>query len=146
MSKGNNWENGILELALNNVTFAGLGDATGLVGSTVDGSTYISLHTGDPGEAGDQSTSEEDYTGYARVAIARDGSGWTVVANSASPQAAITFGIGTVADGDTVTHFGVGTAAAGAGILLWSGTVTPNIVTGNGVTPVLPVTSTITED
>ena len=29
MSKGNNWENGILELALNNVTFAGLGDATG---------------------------------------------------------------------------------------------------------------------
>ncbi len=28
---------------------------------------YVSLHTGDPGEAGDQTTSEAAYTSYARV-------------------------------------------------------------------------------
>ena len=30
--------------------------------------TYVSLHTGDPGVAGNQSTNEVSYTGYARVA------------------------------------------------------------------------------
>ena len=35
---------------------------------------YVSLHTADPGEAGDQTTSEATYTGYARIAVVRSGS------------------------------------------------------------------------
>jgi hypothetical protein len=38
-----------------------------------------------------------------------------------------------------------GTAASGTGKLLYFGTITPNIVVGNGVTPQLTTASVITE-
>lgn len=145
MSKSNALENSLLLLLFNNTNIALVGDATGVRGSSAAGSLYISLHTADPGEAGDQTTSEATYTGYARVAIARSGAGFTITANSVSPAANIDFPIGTAGSG-TVTHFGVGTAASGAGVLLYSGTVTPNIVTGNGITPRLTTATAITED
>lgn len=145
MSKSNSLENDLLLLIFNNTGAALIGDATGLRGSTVAGSLYVSLHTADPGEAGDQTTSEAAYTSYARVAVARSGAGWTVTGNSVVPAAQINFPAGTGGSG-TVTHFGVGTALSGAGKLLYSGTVTPNIVTGNGITPQLTVATAITED
>ncbi len=145
MSKSNSAENNLLKLIFTNTTWANIGDATGIVGSTAAGSLYASLHTADPGEAGDQTTSETTYTSYARVAVARTTGGWTVTANSVSPVAAITFPAGTGGTG-TVTHFGVGRASTAAGELLYSGTVTPNIAVGNGVTPQLTTGTTITED
>lgn len=145
MSKSNSLENSLLLLIFNNTNIANVGDATGLRGSSTAGSLYVSLHTADPGEAGDQTTSEATYTSYARVAVARSSGGWTITTNSVSPTAAVTFPAGTGGSG-TVTHFGVGTASTGAGVLLYSGTVSPNIVTGNGVTPQLTTASTITED
>lgn len=145
MSKSNAWENGLLLLLFNNTDFANVGDATGLRGSSTAGSLYASLHTADPGETGDQSTSEATYTSYARVPIARSGAGFTVTANSVSFAANVDFPAGTGGSG-TATHFGIGTASSGAGILLYSGTITPNIITGNGVTPRLTTASAITED
>lgn len=145
MSKSNALENGLLELIFKNTNFATVGDATGLRGSSTAGSLYFSLHTADPGEAGDQTTSESAYTSYARVAVARSGAGFTVTGNSVSPAADVTFPAGTGGSG-TVTHFGVGTASSGAGVLLYSGTVTPNIVTGSGITPKLTTATAITED
>lgn len=145
MSKTNSWENGILELLFKNTNFANVGDATGLRGSSTAGSLYISLHTADPGEAGDQTTSETAYTSYARVAVARSGSGWTVTSNSVSPAAAITFPACTGST-STVTHFGIGTASSGAGVLLYKGTVTPNISVSSGVTPQLTTATAVTED
>lgn len=148
MSKSNSWENGMLLLLFNNTNFANVGDATGLRGSTAGGSFGVTLHTADPGEAGSQTTSEITYTLYERVTVARTSGGWTITANSVSPTAAVTFPAGSGGSG-TATHFGVGTAltvAAGAGVLLYSGTVTPNIVTGNGVTPQLTTATAITED
>jgi hypothetical protein len=50
MSKGDTYENDILNLVLNNIDAALIGDATGLRGSTTPGSLYVSLHTGDVGE------------------------------------------------------------------------------------------------
>ena len=146
MSKSDAWENALLKLLFNNTTAAGIGDATGLPGSAGAGSLYVSLHTADPGEAGSQSTSEISYTGYARVAVARSGSGWTVSGNSVSPAATIGFPASTGGTGGTVTHFGIGTAASGAGTLLYSGTVTPNIAVANGVTPQLTTATAVTED
>lgn len=110
--------------------------------------TAIALHTADPGIAGTQSTSEVAYTSYTRVNVARSGSGWTTPASgSISPQASITFPAGTGGTG-TVTFFSTGksnaTPPTGAQPILWSGTVTPNIVTGNGVTPSLTTATTIT--
>jgi hypothetical protein len=145
MSKTNSWENGLLELTFKNTNFANVGDATGLRGSSTAGSFYVSLHTADPGEAGDQTTNEIAYTSYARVAVARSGAGFTVTGNSVSPAATVTFPAGTGGSG-TATHFGIGTASSGAGVLLYKGTVTPNIVCGNGITPSLTAASTVTED
>lgn len=72
------FQNAILALLFNNTTFAGVGDVTGIVGSGAAGSLYISLHTSDPGAAGDQTTNESGYTSYARVAVARTSGGWTI--------------------------------------------------------------------
>lgn len=106
---------------------------------------YVSLHTADPGEAGSQTTSECAYTSYARVAVARTSGGWTVTNNSVSPAANIDFPQAT-GGSETVTHFVVGTLVSGAGKLLYSGTVTPNIAVSNGVTPRLTTSSAISED
>lgn len=145
MSKTNALENGLLELIFKNTNFANVGDATGLRGSTTAGNLYVSLHTADPGEAGDQTTSETAYTSYARVAVVRSGSGFTVTANSVSPAADVSFPACTGST-STITHFGIGTASSGAGVLLYSGAVTPNISVATGVTPIVTTASTITED
>lgn len=145
MSKSNAWENALLQLLFNNTNAGNIGDATGLRGSSTAGSLFVSLHTADPGEAGDQTTSETTYTSYARVAVARSGTGWTVTNNSVSPTALISFPACTGGSA-TITHFGIGTASTGAGVLLYKGTVSPNISVASGVTPQLTQSSTITED
>jgi hypothetical protein len=145
LSKSNSLENAWLLLLFNNTNIANIGDATGLRGSSTAGSLYVSLHTSDPGEAGDQTTNETSYTSYARIAVARSGAAWTVTANSVSPTAEITFPEATGGTA-TITHFGVGTASSGTGVLLYKGTVTPNIAVTTGVTPILTTTSVINED
>lgn len=145
MSKSNSMENKILLLVFNNTTFALVGDATGLVGSTVAGSLYFSLHTADPGEAGDQTTSETSYGSYARVAVARSGAGFTVTTNSVSPAASVTFPACTSGT-PTLTHFGLGTASSGAGVLLYKGAISPNIVMAAPIQPYLTTATAITED
>lgn len=113
-------ENQLLQLLFNNVALTGLGDAGGLLGSAAAGSLYVSLHTADPGEAGAQNTSEADYAGYARVAVARTSAGWTVIDNTFANTATAQFPSAT-AGNNTLTHIGIGTAATGAGKLLWRG-------------------------
>lgn len=120
MSKTNTFENDLLLLVFNNTDIALIGDAAGLQNSASAGSLYISLHTAEPGEAGDQTTNETAYTNYARVAVARSGAGWTVSANSVSNAAAIAFAACGLT-GATITHFGIGTDPTGAGKLLYSG-------------------------
>jgi hypothetical protein len=143
MSKSNAWENGLLLLTFNNTDFATVGDATGLRGSSAAGSLYFSLHTADPGETGTQTTSEAAYTSYARVAVARSGSGFTVTANAVATAADVSFPAGTGGSG-TATHFG--TAASGTGVLLYKGAISPTIVLGDGITPVLSAGTVVTED
>jgi hypothetical protein len=94
----------------------------------------LSLHTSSPGDAGNQTTNEIGYTSYARKAVARSGSGFTVTGGQAVLAANQDFVAGTGGSG-TASHFGLGTASSSTGILEMYGTVTPNIVTGNGVTP-----------
>jgi len=142
MSKSNAFENSLLKLIFNATAIANLADNAATSPLT---NLYVSLHTADPGEAGDQSTSEATYTGYARVAVLRTSGGWTVTNNSVSPVANIDFGNCT-AGTNTITYFGVGTASTGAGVLYYSGTVTPSISVSSGVTPRLTTASTITED
>lgn len=142
MSKTNTFENDILKLIFNATAIADLAENDSSSPAT---DLYLSLHTADPGEAGDQTTNEIAYTSYARVAVVRTNVGWTVTNNSVSPAANVDFPTGSGGSG-TATHVGVGTASSGAGKLLYKGALTPNIVTGNGITPRLTTASTITED
>lgn len=141
-SKGDTFENDLLKLIFQATAIANIADNASSSPLT---SLYFALHTADPGETGNQTTNEIAYTSYARVAVARSGVGFTVTNNSVSPAANVSFPAGTGGSG-TATHFSVGTASSSTGKILYSGTVTPNIVTGNGVTPVLTTATAITED
>ncbi len=143
MSKSDSYENSLLKLLFNATAISLVADNTATTPLT---NLFVALHTADPGEAGTQSTSEIAYTGYARVSVARTTGGWTVTTSSVSPVAAITFGAMTAGAGGTVTYFSVGSLTSGAGVIYYSGTVTPNISVVNGVTPSLTTASTITED
>lgn len=142
MSIANATENSILALIFNATAWANYADNAA---SSPQTNIHLALHTADPGEAGDMTTSEATYTSYARVNVARTSGGWTVTANSVSPVATISFPAGTGGSG-TVTHFSTGKTGGGATAILFSGTVTPNIATGNGVTPQLSTSSAITLD
>lgn len=141
MSKGNTFENDLLNLIFKAIAIANIADNAATAPLT---DLYVALHTGDPGEAGTQATSEATYTSYARVAVAR-GAGWTVTANSVSPAATISFPAATGGT-ETITHWSVGVASTGATKILYSGTVTPNISVSSGVTPELTTATAVTED
>jgi hypothetical protein len=145
MAKSTTYANSFLALIFNATLFANV--AINATSSPIT-NIFASLHTSDPGTAGDQTTNEITtgaYASYARVAVARTSGGWTVTTNSVSPVAAITFPAGTGGSGATATHFALGSLTSGAGVRFYSGTVTPNIACGNGVTPSLSTASTITE-
>ena len=142
MSKGNTFENDLLELIFNGTAIANLAD-NAATGPLTD--LYLALHTADPGEDGDQTTNECAYTGYARVAVARTSGGWTVTANIVSPVANTDFPAATGGT-ETATHLSIGTASTGTGKILYSGAITPNISISTGVTPRIGTGSTITED
>ena len=142
MSKGDTFENDLLKLIFNATAIGNMADNAATSPLT---NLYVSLHTADPGEAGDQTTSETSYTGYARVAVLRSSSGFTVTNNSVSPAANVDFGQCTAGTA-TITHFAIGTASTGAGKILYKGAVTPNIAVSSGVTPRLTTASAITED
>lgn len=142
MPKANTICNDLLKLLFNATAIANIADNAASAPLT---NLFVALHTADPGATGDQTTSEAAYTSYARVAVARTTGGWTASsAQSTSPVATIAFPAGTGGSG-TVTHFSIGVASSGASKILYRGTVTPNIVTGNGITPQLTTASTITE-
>lgn len=135
MSLSNSSENNLILLLFQNANWANVGDATGLRGSTTAGSFFISLHTADPGEAGDQTTSEIAYTGYARQAVARasGAGGWTVATDTASNTSVITFPTMTGGAGGTATHFVIGrVTGSGAGEIIISGALTNNVVISLG--------------
>lgn len=146
MSKSNVFENDLQKHTFQNAAIALIGDAAGLLASAAAGSLYVSLHTADPGEAGDQTTSEATYTGYARVAVVRSSSGWTVSTNTITNAALVTFAACT-AGSNTITHFGVGASSSGAGKLLYKGALSASLAVSAGITPEFAISAiTITED
>jgi hypothetical protein len=112
MTIGNTFENELATLIFN---------ASSIVNIAINATTAplttlaVSLHTGDPGEAGTMSTNETSYGAYTRVAVNRT----------------------------AITHAAIGVSTTGAAKILFSGTVTPNISVSAGVTPRLTTASTI---
>ena len=137
MSASNATAAALLSLYFENTDHAGIGDAGGLRGSVTPGVFYVSSHTADPGETGNQTTSEATYTSYARVSVARSTAGWTVTTADpavATNDAAITFPTATGGT-ETLTFFGIGTDSSGTGTLLFSGPLDSSLAVSNGITP-----------
>lgn len=137
MSLGSQSEFDLLSLLFLNTAWVNIGNAGGLLGSTVAGSFFIALHTANPGQAGNQSTSEAAYSGYARVAVARSGSGWMLSGSDPTTSAnvsATTYP--TSASGpETESYFSIGTLSTGAGEYLWFGPLVTPLVVNIGITP-----------
>ena len=134
MSMTNAAEQALLDLLFLNTDWANIGDAAGLQNSAAAGSVHISLHSADPGEAGNQSTSEISYTGYARVAVARTAGGWTRTVSTISNTALVQFGQCTAGTA-TATNFGIGTDSTGTGNLLLKGALNASLSISNGIQP-----------
>lgn len=132
MSKSNVTENDV-------VKFFAHGTAMPSYGGTL----YQHLHTGDPGEAGTSATNECNYDSYARVAVDRSVTGFTIcdadgtpnasgsafknAAEVTFPECAITF-VGT----QTATHSSLCTSS---GQILYKGALTTPIVVAALNTP-----------
>jgi len=112
MSKGAATENDFVRFIFNGVAMPGYG-----------ASLQVNLHTADPGEAGTATTNAPTYTGYAAVAVARNGAGWTICngtlpyadnasGNAAKNADAVTFPECTGGT-ETLTHASVSVAATG---------------------------------
>lgn len=143
MAIGGSSETAILALVYNATAWANYADNAA---SSPQTNIAVALHTADPGTSGAQNTSEIGYTSYARVNVARSSGGWNISGTgpaSCSPVSNISFPAGSGGSG-TATHFSTGKTGGGASPILWSGTVTPNISTGSGITPVLTTATTIT--
>jgi hypothetical protein len=134
MSKTTAFETDFLELIFNNTDIANIGDTTGVRGSSTAGSLYICLFEGDPGEAGDTST-ECNYQGYARVAVARSTSGWTVTGDTATNAAAVTFGECT-SGSETAAYFGIAKEdAESTDDLIFYGQLDSSLAISSGIIP-----------
>lgn len=123
MSKSNTTETNLLKYLFEDVAFPGLG-----------ASVYLALHTADPGEAGDQTTTEATYTSYARVAVLRTGAGFTVTGNTVVNDADIAFPTCT-GGSETLTHWSVGINAIGASTILYSGSLSSTLAVSNTIAP-----------
>lgn len=132
MSATNTFETALLQHLFQNANIANIGDATGLRGSSAAGSLFIGLFTADPTETGSLAA-EANYTGYARVAVARSAGGFTVSGNQVTNAALVTFPKAT-GGSSNVTHFAILTAIS-AGTMLIKGSLDSALAVSTNITP-----------
>jgi hypothetical protein len=133
----NQTEDDILDLTFTNVDAPNWGDGPGLQNSATEGSLYLSLHLTDAltDASVAQTDNETSYTGYARQAVARNVSNWTVSNPNVTNDNLIQFGSMTAGGPVTITDVGIGSAVSGAGYLFIYGQVTSDLIVNNGVNP-----------
>ena len=137
MSKSAAWELDYLRLVFQAIPIANIADNAASSPLT---SLYVSLHTADPGEGGNQASNETTYVSYTRIPVTRaaGAGGWTISGSSPTQitptNGALRFPACTGGTA-TVTHFGVGTALSGTGKLLYKGELDPDILISLGVSP-----------
>jgi hypothetical protein len=134
MSLTNEAETNLLKLMFQNIAWAFIGDASGLQPSGAPGSYYISLHTADPTETGDQTSGEANYQGYARQLVVRSAGGFTVSGDTVSNAGAVTFPKCTLGS-NTASYFGIGTSINGPGHLVAVGDILTPLAISANITP-----------
>jgi len=145
MSFGSTFQNDLLKLIFNGTAISLVADNALLTPST---NLYVSLHSADP-TGGTQGTNETTgYTGYARVAVARTSSGWTVgstAVNVVAPAINVDFPQMTAGTSYTATYAAIGLSSnSTSGKIIASGAITPSIAIQTNVIPRLTTASTFT--
>lgn len=111
-------------------------------------STWVSLHTADPGAGGYQGTSEASYSGYTRIAVTRSTAGWSVSTSDGTARlvSAVTFPQSVSTSTMSLTYAAVGmTSASTSGTILYSGALNTSIDVSQNITPRITTSSTISE-
>ncbi len=143
MSKSNLCETATLKLILQNIAFANVGDTGGLLPSAAPGNLYLALYTSDPTDA--DTGSEATFGAYARQAIVRSASGFTVTGDVGSNAALIAFAEAT-SGSDNITFIAIHTAVTGGDMLFHGAMGTARLV-DTGTTLEFAIDAiTITED
>ena len=124
--------NSILALIFNATAWADIAENDSSAPAT---NLYLSLHTADPGVGNNQTTNETAYTNYVRIAVARTTVGWDAPASGATANAALAQFAQCGVTGATLTHVAIGTAAAGAGTVLYAGALSSSLAVANGIQP-----------
>lgn len=134
MSKGNTTENDFVNYVFKATAFPWAA-ATQL---------DIHLHTADPGESGNSTTSEATYTSYAVVTVNRNAGAWTVSGNQASNAALVQFPQCT-GGSNTITHVSI--TPQGSTQILYSGALGSSLSVSNGIQPQFAIGAlVVTED
>lgn len=131
MPKSTTFSNDLAALIFNATAIANIADNAASSPLT---NLYLSLHTSSPGTGGSQTTNETSYTNYARVAVARSGSGWTVSGGAAENAALIQFAQCGVT-GATITHVAIGTASSSTGKVLYQGALNSSLAVALNIQP-----------
>lgn len=131
MPKSTTFCNDLAALVFNATAIANLADNAASAPLT---NLYLSLHTASPGIGGSQLTNETAFTNYVRIAVARTVGGWTV-ASGVSTNAALAQFAQCGVTGATITHVAIGTAASGAGKVLYAGALNSPLSVSNLIQP-----------
>jgi hypothetical protein len=138
-SKTDQYENDSLAWLLTAVAITGLPVAT-------SGNFYVALFTVTPSDTG--GGTETVYTNYARVAILRNASAWTISGTSPT-QAVNTAQLSFPAcgaTGATVVAWALMSASSGGTMYYW-GALSASLVISNGITPQIAASAmSISED
>jgi hypothetical protein len=135
MSKSNNLEEMVLDHVLRGISMSGLG-----------ANLFLALHTADPGEAGNQTSNEATYTSYARVSKARDNTEFSRTGSTVANINEVRWPRCT-GGSETITHWSIGTASTGTGVVLYKGALASSIAVSNTIQPYADAGSLqITED
>lgn len=132
MPKSTSTCNSLLALIFNATTWNLIAENDGTSPAT---NLYLSLHTASPGVGNDQTTNEAAYTNYARIPVARTTGGWDVPSGGATANAALAQFAQCGVTGATITHVAIGTAASGAGTVLYAGALSSSLAVANGIQP-----------
>ena len=136
-SMTNAFETNLMLLLFNNDALTNVGNAGGLLATSADGSTQLSLHTTALTDASTlMTTNQIAYTGYARPTQPRDATatGWDVTSGAATNKGIISFQEMTGGAGGTAVHVGLGFIATGDQLDLHAD-LTADLAVTAGITP-----------
>ncbi len=138
------FENEILDLLFTGSSIDSIAENAATSPST---ELWFALHTADPTDSGTQGSNEVSLTGYARVAVARTSSGFSVVNNSVRPAINVDFPQLTSTSTATANYATIGLASAvTSGEFIASGSLEPVINLSENVIPRITTASSFTLD